>query len=179
MNTIGHSTKGDKSSINGDISINVNRFNKRKSSEKKLIWWKVGSIISIVLSVTSVITTIFIRVDYDLEIVSQLLVITFIGGLATFVVISNYMQIKEIKDEFNGRVKEIRDEFDDKVKEIKDDFSNVVKEEIEYEFKGKIEKVIETATLGINERIKNYVHATWNMGGDVKSMLLHTKPKLM
>jgi hypothetical protein len=86
--------------------------------EKGIAWWKTVSIVSIVLAIASVITTIFIRVDYNLEIVSQLLVIAFIGGLATFVVVSNYMQVKDIEGRFVAEVIKLNVGFDKKIEDL-------------------------------------------------------------
>jgi hypothetical protein len=53
---------------------------------------------------------------------SQNLVIGFIGALATFIVVSNYMQVKEIKDEFDRHVKDIEGKIESKVKDIENKF---------------------------------------------------------
>ncbi|MDR0874125.1 MAG: hypothetical protein LBN27_11780 [Prevotellaceae bacterium] len=45
-------------------------------------------------------------------------VLTLIGILATFVVVSNYAQVKEIENSFNEKVAEIKNEFSDRIKEL-------------------------------------------------------------
>ncbi|MDR2407952.1 MAG: hypothetical protein LBE13_07565 [Bacteroidales bacterium] len=55
------------------------------------------------------------------------LILAFVGILATFIVVSNYAQVKEAKDEFSTKVKEAEKKFDEK------------KEEIEVAFNRKIE----------------------------------------
>lgn len=87
------------------------------------------------------------------------IILTLVGILATFVVISNYMQVKEVKDEFSSQVKVVKDEFSSKisefqlqVEEVKDKFNlheQNVKNKIE-----KIENSLKNVENNVTEKLK-------------------------
>lgn len=67
--------------------------------------------VSLIFSLSALIVTIFIRVDYELEIISQLLVIGFIGALATIVVVSNYAQVQDVRKDFEKQTIKVKEDF--------------------------------------------------------------------
>jgi hypothetical protein len=71
-----------------------------------------GSIAALFVGVTS-------HVRWNVETVSLSIILAFVGILATFVVISNYMQVKEVKDEFEIKTIAIKKDCDDKIDELK------------------------------------------------------------
>jgi hypothetical protein len=80
-------------------------------TKKTFVWIILLLILALVFSIISVVTIFCFHFAWNLEFVSQVLVISFLGALATFVVISNYMQVLSIKKEFT-------DEVDTKIKNI-------------------------------------------------------------
>lgn len=89
-------------------------------------WSLMISIASMILSLSSIIiiASVLIRVDRSIEIVFQSLIISFIGILATIVVIGNYMQTKDVERKFENLVTELQNEVSIQLKQVKEDFSN-------------------------------------------------------
>lgn len=61
------------------------------------------------------------------------IVLTLVGILATFVVVSNYAQVKEVENQFENKineVKEIENKFDIKIKEIEDKLTETIDSKI-------------------------------------------------
>lgn len=56
------------------------------------------------------------------------IVLAFMGGLATFVVIGNYIQVQNIKNEFEAKVVEMKKEFEKQVVEMKKEVEEKIKE---------------------------------------------------
>ncbi|MDR0754579.1 MAG: hypothetical protein LBF04_04240 [Prevotellaceae bacterium] len=52
-------------------------------------------------------------------------ILAFVGIIATFIVISNYMQVKEIKGKYSNTVKEIEDRYNNTVKDFNEKFVNI------------------------------------------------------
>nr|DAM55278.1 MAG TPA: hypothetical protein [Caudoviricetes sp.] len=65
------------------------------------------SIISLVLSLASFITIVAVKINYNLETVSLLSIIGFIGILATFVVVSNFSQVNRIEVKMETKISEL------------------------------------------------------------------------
>jgi hypothetical protein len=92
-----------------DLRGEIDRLKKKPPKEdgciKKLLknnWFIVGIIILLIGF------DIFIRIPIvDIQSSYFGAIMGFVGILATFIVVSNYMQVKEIKDEFNARVGEL------------------------------------------------------------------------
>jgi predicted nuclease with TOPRIM domain len=55
---------------------------------------------------------------WNVEIISISIILAFLGFLTTFIVISNYAQVKEVKDEFTKQITDTKDEFGKEVSEI-------------------------------------------------------------
>lgn len=65
------------------------------------------SVISIILSLASFITIVAVKINYNLETVSLLSIIGFIGILATFVVVSNFSQVNRIESKMETKISEL------------------------------------------------------------------------
>nr|DAY07776.1 MAG TPA: SMODS and SLOG-associating 2TM effector domain family 5 [Bacteriophage sp.] len=65
------------------------------------------SVISIILSLASFITIVAVKINYNLEMVSLLSIIGFIGILATFVVVSNFSQVNRIESKMETKISEL------------------------------------------------------------------------
>lgn len=95
-------------------------------SLKGYLWiWIIPSV-SLLMSIAAIITTIFIRVEYSIEIVSHVFVITIICGLATFVVISNYAQVQQIRKQFEDKIKDIEKDFKKEINDIDKIVNNLI-----------------------------------------------------
>jgi len=85
-----------------------------KSWYSKIISWMNAHWIILLLIF---MVAIAIRVTISPSVIeNDTLVITFVGILATFVVVGNYMQVKEIKDEFNSKAEGLKSSFEEKYK---------------------------------------------------------------
>jgi len=62
-------------------------------------------------------------------------VITFIGILATFVVVSNYMQVKDIQSEFEKKTNDLQRDFDKKIADIQNIQKDFYNKSQEFELK--------------------------------------------
>jgi hypothetical protein len=61
---------------------------------------------------------------YGFEISGDSIVLTFVGIAATFVVVSNYIQVKEIKGEFANKITEIEGAFEKRINDKITDYDN-------------------------------------------------------
>lgn len=91
-------------------------------------------------SIILLILSIVLNGEQLIYISNDTLIITFIGIIATFIVISNFSQVSEIKNDFNQKINEQNKDFSDKVAKIDEkiveidkifDELNLIKEEIE------------------------------------------------
>ena len=96
MNNISNSTIK-----NSHINSNNSFLSKRN---KGVI---ILSVISIILSLASFITIVAVKINYNLETVSLLSIIGFIGILATFVVVSNFSQVNRIESKMETKISEL------------------------------------------------------------------------
>ncbi|MDR2653297.1 MAG: hypothetical protein LBC68_13495 [Prevotellaceae bacterium] len=81
------------------------------SYKKLLIWIIVGTIAFFALAV-------ILNRHLGFGISDDSVVVAFIGAIATFVVISNYMQVRDVKNEYLSKIIEIEDKLNQKTKEI-------------------------------------------------------------
>jgi hypothetical protein len=153
---IGHKTKGDNSPVDGDINMlqqlqtqindltNVFRDDKEKlygeitklkkkekcrCCTKGLLFnhWFLWGIIIILLG-----TIIFCLIpEMDITDNYASVVLGFVGILATFIVISNYAQVKEVKDESSAQITSIKDNLEKEYKKRITELNNSVDEKIE------------------------------------------------
>lgn len=79
------------------------------------------------------------------------LVLTFIGILATFIVVSNYAQIVEVKKDTNDRLKEI----EDKISES-NIFDGAYKKEVDLFIRMKLQELLRDTTKPLSCTIKDY-----------------------
>jgi hypothetical protein len=92
----------------------MERSNKKKSENKnKAIYWLLGS--SIILSIIAICSAF---VHKDTIVTNESIVLVFVGILATFIVVSNYLQVRDIKEDFQFRVNELNDSFDNKIESL-------------------------------------------------------------
>ncbi|MFA6779487.1 MAG: hypothetical protein WCU80_06895 [Paludibacteraceae bacterium] len=73
---------------------------------KKKDWWKI---LGICIATTCVFWGLAALASNRLSLIitDKDIILTFVGILATFVVISNYAQVQEIKNEFENKIKDI------------------------------------------------------------------------
>lgn len=84
--------------------INSNNIN---ISKRNNIIGLCLSITSLILSIASFVTIIAVKVNYNLEVISLLSIIGFIGILATFVVVSNFSQVNRIEGKMELKISEL------------------------------------------------------------------------
>lgn len=108
------------------------------------------SIISIILSLASFITIVAVKINYNLETVSLLSIIGFIGILATFVVVSNFSQVNRIESKMETKISELNKAVS-KLLIIEEDIKQI-RIEID-KINSKIEKEQENV-VAIGEKIK-------------------------
>lgn len=63
------------------------------------------------------------KLDFGLS--DNAIVIAFVGIIATFVVVGNYMQVKDIQREFDRKIKDIQDEYDKKNIKMQEEYDNL------------------------------------------------------
>lgn len=80
--------------------------------------WLVG-IVSLALSLIAIFCGVVPYTNWNVEIVSISIVLGFVGILATFIVVSNYMQVKEIEKKFDGKTEKL----DTMIMELKKEIS--------------------------------------------------------
>jgi len=115
---IGHRIFGNFAKIKGNINVKFteNRLN--------IFFWVAG--FSFLLSIIA-ICCVFVSNRVVVE--NQSIILIFVGILATFIVVSNYIQVKEIERKFDREIKEIKDEltenFDKKILEYTDTIKKI------------------------------------------------------
>lgn len=139
MNNISNSTIK-----NSHINSNNSFLSKRN---KGVI---ILSVISIILSLASFITIVAVKINYNLETVSLLSIIGFIGILATFVVVSNFSQVNRIESKMETKISELNKAVS-KLLIIEEDIKQI-RIEID-KINSKIEKEQENV-VAIGEKIK-------------------------
>jgi hypothetical protein len=87
----------------------------------------IMAVAALIMSAAALTTTVLVRVNYNLEIVSQLLVIAFIGGLATFVVVSNYTQVAAIEKKYEANLQKIEQSLENKYDDSTTNIGKVMK----------------------------------------------------
>jgi len=109
---------------------------------KWVCWFCLISIISLALSVS----TFYMNSNliWNVEIVSVSIVLAFVGILATFIVVSNYSQVKNIESNFDKKVKNLELTFSNKIKDFQD-------KTVEFMADSKLMKSI--ADMSINENV--------------------------
>jgi hypothetical protein len=72
-------------------------------------FWVIAaiSVIALGLAITSFFIGVTPYVRWNVETVSLSIILAFVGILATFVVIGNYMQVRDVKSEFDSKVDKI------------------------------------------------------------------------
>jgi len=130
MENIGHKTKGDNSPIQGDINTNeimfhvappkietnkeideirssVEKINKEidkiKIQEKQNNPYIMIFVITL-FAIAVIFFFIFLRDNYKFYISNENIILVFIGILATFIVVSNYMQVNNIERKINNSI---------------------------------------------------------------------------
>jgi hypothetical protein len=115
-----------------DLENRINDIEKYNTKEKYpyrklLIEIFVGTIIFFVFAV-------LLNAIFDFCISEDSIVLSFVGITATFIVVSNYMQTKEIEKQFDEKVEDIRKEFEN--------IARSVENKIRIEFDEKIKNLI-------------------------------------
>jgi hypothetical protein len=125
---VGHKTSGDNSPINGDIRLGEDESGNKKPTEETnksgesnktanrketVFFWISGA--SILFSIIALCASF---VSNRMIISSESVVLFFIGVIATFIVVGNYAQVKDIESRFSERSGELEDGYKAKVGEI-------------------------------------------------------------
>jgi len=123
-----------------------NSQDENKKSEKiyTIFFWVSGF-----SALLSVIAICGIFISKNVVIVNESIVLIFVGILATFVVVSNYAQVKDIERKFEEKAGEIESKFDEKTKKINDEFNTKVDSIIG------IKKDIDKKIVDLNSEIEN------------------------
>jgi len=145
----------------------MKKFKDRLKVPKWVYWVWLPTIISLAISIACFLQFVFPHVEWDVSAVSVGIVLTFVGILATFVVVNNYMQVRDIEKKtdniVNEKVMEIYKEFEKivnlKIKTSANDFNDLVNN-------GYFWHAFELCVLGIecysllnnHEGIKNYIN---------------------
>lgn len=108
-------------------------------------YWKLLGVLIFASFVFWVFAVVALKC-FDVAIELDNVILTLVGILATFVVVGNYMQVKEVKDEFNGKVEK---EVEKAVKEA-NVLTSSVREDVNT-LKGEISHVREEANRLISE----------------------------
>ena len=107
-----------------EINIKIDDLQKqaKRNIPKWVYWVWLISIIAFGFSIAA----LFIRISYNwnVEFLSRAIILAFVGILATFIVISNYAQVKEVKDEFKTKVAGIERMIDEKVSDVNTKMNN-------------------------------------------------------
>jgi hypothetical protein len=106
---IGHNTSGNESPVKGDIDVKINDSNRPKKMPSWVYWTWLISIVSLGFSIAAIFSCYSIK--WNVEVVSTAIILTFVGVLATFVVISNYVQVKDIERKFDDKIRGVNSDF--------------------------------------------------------------------
>jgi hypothetical protein len=90
-------------------------------------WFLVIAVISVIalgLAITSFFMGVTPYVNWNVETVSLSIILAFVGILATFVVLSNYMQVQDIKREFTQKIEKLKNNF---VRKTDSDYQLLIK----------------------------------------------------
>jgi methyl-accepting chemotaxis protein len=82
-----------------------------------LLFWITG------LSVVYFVLAVLLNHFFDFGISPDSIVLVFVGILATFIVVSNYMQVQDIKKEFTNEVARLND-FNNRIERLRDDLND-------------------------------------------------------
>jgi amino acid transporter len=92
---------------------------KIKKTSCGVCWVWVISIVALAFSLISIFCGVAPYTNWNVEIVSLTIILGFVGILATFVVISNYAQVVEIKNEFGKRISAVEN-LDERIKALEE-----------------------------------------------------------
>ncbi|MDR1973719.1 MAG: hypothetical protein LBQ31_03485 [Bacteroidales bacterium] len=93
---------------------------------KWVYWVWLISIVAIGLSIAAIFTNYSIKCN--VEVVSTSIILAFVGIIATFIVVSNYAQVKDIKDDTAEKIKKMNEDYNNFQKErisIRDDIDDI------------------------------------------------------
>ena len=123
MNGIQMNNDGDNI-IGVDVSVSKTTQqspNSRNALPKWVYWVWLISILGLGLAVAS----LFIRVSYrwNVELVSTAIILTFVGLLATFIVVSNYAHVKDIENRFSNKLVILHEDLNRQINKISIDIA--------------------------------------------------------
>jgi hypothetical protein len=94
---------------------------------------------------------VFLNKTYNFGISDNSVVLTFVGIAVTFVIVSNYMQVRDIKSDiksdFESKVEDVKKTVDTKIEMAKKDFENKMQEKV-------------NVVSGLNERVTDETKIT-------------------
>lgn len=129
-----------------------NKTDNIKDHLPKWVYWVwLTAIVSLGIAITTLFIGVTPYVCWNVETVSLSIILAFVGILATFVVVSNYWQVKEIESKFYLKVQEIENKFDAQVKDIEGKFKVKVNE-----IKDEFEKQVKDLNKNFQENIDKY-----------------------
>jgi hypothetical protein len=146
MRDVGHRTNGDGSPIKGDIKIEETR----RSDKKRyftIFYWVSG--FSLLISIFALCGAWLYK---DLVINNMSIVLGFIGVLATFIVVGNYLQVIEIKNELKNTNRRV----DERIEVLKSDLEKQIEKldnrinKLEDSFESKLYKEINSLRENVN-----------------------------
>ena len=107
----------------------------------------------------------FASKKYEFNLSNDSLVLTFVGVLATFVVISNYIQVQDIKSELKKETQSLNEVFENKTKEIEQDY-NYKFDTLVYQINEILHESLETDSI----RFKNILGYACLIDSELKSL---------
>jgi hypothetical protein len=115
------------------INENVENTSENKKSVEIKKWFyeqlsKYFLLGIIMILLGTIIFCLIPKIDITNNYVSA--IFGFVGILATFVVVSNYAQVKDVKDEFDRQVKDIEGKFEEKIEKLEKNNDEKIKQSL-------------------------------------------------
>jgi hypothetical protein len=98
---------------------------KKRKGRKWITYLGIFAVI-LIGSVIFWLLAILTKEFFDIWITNENIIITLIGVLATFVVVSNYIQVKEVKDEFLAKITSTKSDFEKMINNKMTDYDYTV-----------------------------------------------------
>lgn len=130
-----------------------------KENNKKEWFDRIGLIITLTIAIPLIVAFLimFIQRQFNLGFDINGTILTFVGILATFVVISNYAQVKDVDNKVDIKIRDIKNEYERKIEEFKE-HQNEIQQNILKDYKKDSEERINTIKIQIEDlNIKNDV----------------------
>jgi predicted nuclease with TOPRIM domain len=133
---------GDKEDYSTEIKKlkdDINELNKRIDDLKIEKYPYINILVAIfILTFFFFLFAVFLNKTYKFGLSDDSIVLTFVGVLTTFIVVSNYMQVKDIERKFEEKIKEVNSQSTNRDIEIAGSISNTMSEMIKMKDESKM-----------------------------------------